>query len=155
MPRTTHPHALSSCCHKCIYGTFTSKKGAGSPAASHRLIDVAVNESVPVYPGLRGKSVKEVILNLKVMKFAQDLIMKGRSAAITSSGWCVAIRTSSERKLGREGPKTRHSRTFHLSEAFNLYFSCSTSQRIMDGIFSCAGSTSQRRGASMLNSLPD
>lgn len=51
-------------------------RGAGSSAASHRLIDVTVNESVPVYQGLHGQSVKEAILNPKVMKFAQDLIMR-------------------------------------------------------------------------------
>lgn len=41
-------HVLSLCCHNCIYVTFTSKKGAGPGATSHRLIDVAVNESAPV-----------------------------------------------------------------------------------------------------------
>lgn len=43
------------------------------------LINVTVNESVPVYQGLPNEwrsSVKEAILNPKVMKFAQDLIMK-------------------------------------------------------------------------------
>lgn len=74
---------------------------------------------------------------------------------ILSPGRRIPIRTVSERMLGREGPTTRDSRTFHLSEAFNLYFSCSTSQRIMDGIFIREGSTSQRPGASMLNSHPD
>lgn len=73
---TTQHHTFSSCCHKCIYVTFTSKKGAGYPAASHRLIDVTVNESVPVYQGLSGECVKEAILNPKVMKFVQNLIMK-------------------------------------------------------------------------------
>lgn len=80
---------------------------------------------------------------------------EGRFTGITSSGWRVPVRTSLECELSREGPKTQGSRMFHLSEAFNLYFSCSTSQRIMDGICSCAGYTLERPGASMVSSHPD
>lgn len=73
MTHTTHHHGLSSCFHTCIYATFTCKKGAWFPAASHHLIDVTVHEGAPLYQGLYCDSVSEARFILKVLKFSHRI----------------------------------------------------------------------------------
>lgn len=71
-----HDHMLSLRCHDCVYVTFTSKRGAGSGGWPGPSLDATANESAPVSRITRGGIRKAAVLNLSVVKFAQDLIMK-------------------------------------------------------------------------------